>query len=207
MAKLRTQSHARMLGNGMCTGPVDLDCRMESACETCAYFKTGSEFVLRAHPPTRQQTRDLAHTAARWNGALGHDASDKDLRLLANNFTGRRPPPCVRDRVGVRRDEDLHLGPIRGDELSATRLPEYQRHRRFRDRGDELRTPVERGRQATALRVLQPLTIRPRLVAELDRTSESASHRDAANKLPALLAVAEAPVDPRVIDHPVEHGV
>lgn len=45
MTKLRTESHARMLGNGMCTRPVELECRMESACETCAYFKTGSEFV------------------------------------------------------------------------------------------------------------------------------------------------------------------
>ncbi len=45
MTKLRTQSHARMLGNGMCTRPVELDCRMESACETCAYFQTGTEFV------------------------------------------------------------------------------------------------------------------------------------------------------------------
>ncbi len=45
MAKLRTESHARMLGNGLCTRPVELDCRMESACETCAYFKTGPDFV------------------------------------------------------------------------------------------------------------------------------------------------------------------
>ena len=45
MAKLRTESQARMLGNGICTRPVDLDCRMESACETCAYFKTGTKFV------------------------------------------------------------------------------------------------------------------------------------------------------------------
>jgi site-specific recombinase XerD len=45
MAKLRTQSHARMLGNGLCTRPVELDCRMESACETCAYFETSTEFT------------------------------------------------------------------------------------------------------------------------------------------------------------------
>jgi site-specific recombinase XerD len=45
MAKLRQESHARMLGNGLCTRPAQLDCRMESACETCAYFKTGPEFV------------------------------------------------------------------------------------------------------------------------------------------------------------------
>jgi hypothetical protein len=45
MTKLRQESHARMLGNGLCTRPAELDCRMESACETCAYFQTGPEFV------------------------------------------------------------------------------------------------------------------------------------------------------------------
>jgi site-specific recombinase XerD len=45
MTRLRKESHARMLGNGMCTRPVELECRMESACETCAYFRTGPEFV------------------------------------------------------------------------------------------------------------------------------------------------------------------
>ena len=45
MTRLRKESHARMLGNGLCTRPVELECRMESACETCAYFKTGPEFV------------------------------------------------------------------------------------------------------------------------------------------------------------------
>jgi len=34
-----------MLGNGLCTRPVELECRMESACETCGYFSTGPEFV------------------------------------------------------------------------------------------------------------------------------------------------------------------
>ncbi len=45
MARLRRETHARMLGNGMCTRPVELDCRMETICETCAYFDTGPEFV------------------------------------------------------------------------------------------------------------------------------------------------------------------
>lgn len=45
MSRLRQEAHARMLGNGLCTRPVELECRMESACETCAYFKTGPEFV------------------------------------------------------------------------------------------------------------------------------------------------------------------
>jgi site-specific recombinase XerD len=45
MIRLRKEAHARMLGNGLCTRPVELECRMESACETCAYFRTGPEFV------------------------------------------------------------------------------------------------------------------------------------------------------------------
>jgi hypothetical protein len=45
MTRLRQESHARMLGNGLCTRPAELDCRMETICETCAYFRTGPEFV------------------------------------------------------------------------------------------------------------------------------------------------------------------
>lgn len=44
MTRLRHEAHARMLGNGRCTRPAELDCRMETACETCAYFATGREF-------------------------------------------------------------------------------------------------------------------------------------------------------------------
>lgn len=55
MAKLRREAHARMLGNGLCTRPVELDCRMESACETCSYFQTSVEFK-----PTLQRQRDHA---------------------------------------------------------------------------------------------------------------------------------------------------
>jgi len=65
MARLRHESHARMLGNGMCTRPVELDCRMETICETCAYFDTGPQFVpvllrQRDHARASRQT-DRAH--------------------------------------------------------------------------------------------------------------------------------------------------
>jgi hypothetical protein len=45
MARLRREAHARMLGNGLCTRPAELDCPMESACETRACFRTGTEFL------------------------------------------------------------------------------------------------------------------------------------------------------------------
>jgi site-specific recombinase XerD len=61
MARLRREAHARMLGNGLCTRPAELDCRLESACETCAYFRTGTEFLpvlvrQRDHAQDRGQT-------------------------------------------------------------------------------------------------------------------------------------------------------
>jgi site-specific recombinase XerD len=43
MARLRREHH-RMLGNGWCTRPQELDCAFESICETCSYFQTGIEF-------------------------------------------------------------------------------------------------------------------------------------------------------------------
>jgi hypothetical protein len=45
MARLRREAHSRMLGNGLCTRPAELDCRMEPACETCACFRTGTQFL------------------------------------------------------------------------------------------------------------------------------------------------------------------
>jgi hypothetical protein len=45
MSRLRQESHARMLGNGLCTRPTELDCRIETVCETRAYFETGPDFV------------------------------------------------------------------------------------------------------------------------------------------------------------------
>ena len=61
MARLRRETHARMLGNGLCTRPAELECRMETVCETCAYFATGPEFVpvlirQRDHARDRHQT-------------------------------------------------------------------------------------------------------------------------------------------------------
>jgi site-specific recombinase XerD len=39
MARLRREHH-RLLGNGYCTRPPQLDCAFESICETCSYFQT-----------------------------------------------------------------------------------------------------------------------------------------------------------------------
>ena len=43
MAQLR-RDQFRLLGNGYCTRPAELDCAFEAVCENCTYFATGIEF-------------------------------------------------------------------------------------------------------------------------------------------------------------------
>jgi hypothetical protein len=54
MARLRREHH-RLLGNGYCTRPAELDCAFESICENCAFFQTSIEFR-----PTLQAQHDQA---------------------------------------------------------------------------------------------------------------------------------------------------
>ncbi len=53
MRRLRREHH-RMLGNGYCTRPVELDCAFETICETCTYFATSIEF----RPTLKRQLTD-----------------------------------------------------------------------------------------------------------------------------------------------------
>ena len=53
MARLRREHH-RMLGNGYCARPVELDCTFETICEGCSYFETTIEF----RPTLRRQQAD-----------------------------------------------------------------------------------------------------------------------------------------------------
>ncbi|MFN2487729.1 MAG: tyrosine-type recombinase/integrase [Acidimicrobiia bacterium] len=54
MKRLRTE-HQRMLGNGWCNRPAQLDCAFESICETCVHFAVAIEFA-----PTLQRQHDHA---------------------------------------------------------------------------------------------------------------------------------------------------
>ena len=57
MRKIHNEATRRMLGNGWCARPVDLDCHFETVCETCTYFVTTVEFL-----PTIRRQRDDAET-------------------------------------------------------------------------------------------------------------------------------------------------
>jgi integrase len=57
MRRLRAEVHRRMLGNGYCARPVELDCHFESICESCTFFVTTIQFR-----PTLEAQRDDAAT-------------------------------------------------------------------------------------------------------------------------------------------------
>ena len=54
MARLRREHH-RLLGNGYCTRPAELECAFEAICENCSFFQTSIEFR-----PTLQAQHDDA---------------------------------------------------------------------------------------------------------------------------------------------------
>ena len=56
MRQLRNEMHHRMLGNGYCARPVEMDCHFESICESCTFFVTTIEFK----PTLRRQRDDAA---------------------------------------------------------------------------------------------------------------------------------------------------
>jgi hypothetical protein len=60
LTQLAVEYDQRMLGNGYCNRPTQLDCQFESICESCAHYPTNSTFdpVLRAqrdHATDRDQ--------------------------------------------------------------------------------------------------------------------------------------------------------
>ncbi|HZV24835.1 MAG TPA: tyrosine-type recombinase/integrase, partial [Acidothermaceae bacterium] len=54
MARLRRE-HFRLLGNGYCARPAELDCSFEAVCENCTFFQTSIQFR-----PTLQAQHDDA---------------------------------------------------------------------------------------------------------------------------------------------------
>jgi integrase len=60
MAHLAAEFDQKLLGNGHCNRPSQLDCQFESICESCAYFSTNTAFTpvleaQRAHAAERDQ--------------------------------------------------------------------------------------------------------------------------------------------------------
>ena len=83
MARLRREHH-RMLGNGWCTRPPELDCAFESICEICTFFQTTIEFR-----PTLVAQRDDA--AARHQD---HREQPFTSLLAASTRMPHEPPPA-----------------------------------------------------------------------------------------------------------------
>jgi site-specific recombinase XerD len=69
MRRLRFEMQRRLLGNGYCNRPTELDCSFETVCETCVHFSTGPEFV-----PVLMRQRD--------------HATERDQRRLVSVFDG-----------------------------------------------------------------------------------------------------------------------
>ncbi len=74
MHALRAEATKRLLGNGYCTRPLELDCRYETICESCTMFFTTIE-----HRPTLQAQRDDADTKGQTGRRDAYEALLKRL--------------------------------------------------------------------------------------------------------------------------------
>jgi hypothetical protein len=133
MTRLRREHH-RLLGNGYCTRPPQLDCAFEPICETCSYFQTSIEFrpIL-----TAQHNHAAAHPQTSPPGTL-RPAHQPDRRHPGINISlttiTRIMPLCAHSLVpaGIPLIEDgvpafldgggqqMHDHPDRGDSSSSS---------------------------------------------------------------------------------------
>jgi hypothetical protein len=74
MRVLRAEATKRLLGNGYCTRPLELDCRYETICESCTMFSTTIE-----HRSTIEAQRDDAVTKGQTGRRDVYDALLKRL--------------------------------------------------------------------------------------------------------------------------------
>jgi integrase len=80
--------HRRLLGNGHCTRPIELDCRFQTICEGCGFFATGPEFVT----ILRRQRDDAAHHADLARAQLYDDL----VRVIDNEQPAAQASPPAR---------------------------------------------------------------------------------------------------------------
>jgi hypothetical protein len=79
------QLHRRLLGNGHCTRPLELDCRFQTICEGCGFYETGPEFVAILR---RQRDDAAAHT-----DPVRTHLYDELIRVIDQTDVDRRNKP------------------------------------------------------------------------------------------------------------------
>jgi hypothetical protein len=91
--------HRRLLGNGRCTRPLELDCRFQTICEGCGFFETGPEFVT----ILRRQRDDAAGHADLARAQL----YDNLVRVIDNEQPGAEASPPSQVIVARRRPHPM----------------------------------------------------------------------------------------------------
>ncbi|MGH9287237.1 MAG: hypothetical protein ACRD0V_02880 [Acidimicrobiales bacterium] len=85
-------ANRRLLANGHCTRPRDLDCRFQTICEGCGFFQTDAEFV----PILRRQRDDAAnqgdHVRMRLYDELVHVIDEQQAAATDRSANNARPP-------------------------------------------------------------------------------------------------------------------
>jgi hypothetical protein len=90
-ARLLARSHPRLLANGHCTRPAQLDCSYQTICEGCGFFETGPEFI----PILRRQKDNAVEQADFERSHIFQELIDGMTtdKPLGRNAQRHLPPP------------------------------------------------------------------------------------------------------------------
>jgi integrase len=90
-ARLLARSHPRLLANGHCTRPPQLDCSYQTICEGCGFFETGPEFI----PILRRQKDNAVEQADFERSHIFQELIDglTTDKLLGRKAQRQLPPP------------------------------------------------------------------------------------------------------------------
>jgi len=119
-ARLHPHEHQRLLGNGRCVRPSQLDCSYQTICEGCGFFETGPEFL----PILRQQRQSASQQSDFERQRVYQELIDgltTDKRLGANSQPGLPVRPH-RDRGGERNTAP-HFSPAATGQGHASVVP------------------------------------------------------------------------------------
>ena len=117
------QLHRRLLGNGHCTRPLELDCRFQTICEGCGFYETGPEFVtiLRRQPTTPPPTPTTPAPGCTVPGVpqvLSHHPRRSPFDGRKPRRTAASPATTASSHHRCRNDLEAELYRIRGEGLA-----------------------------------------------------------------------------------------
>lgn len=118
--------HRRLLGNGHCTRPLELDCRFQTICEGCGFSRPArssspSCAANATTPPPTPTTSELRSTTTSSASSTQNSAAPTPVIVAGAHIESRRPPSSTGPRNQAPRSPESRETRLAG--ISGTPIP------------------------------------------------------------------------------------